>query len=72
MPLKSKAQLRACFAQQKKDRDAGKKKVQWDCHKMYKDTKVPFKELPEYVVYTGSKGGLYILKNGKKVYVKDK
>jgi len=40
MPFKSKAQVRACFAQ---------KNPQWDCKAWAKETKRPLSKLPEKV-----------------------
>jgi hypothetical protein len=68
MPLRSKSQLRKCFAEQRRALSQGKE-PSWDCHKMYHDTKTKFANLPERKVYTGKRGGLYVIKNGKKVYV---
>lgn len=60
MPIKSKAQLRACYAKKRQD-----KKSSWDCKK---SLKTPYADLPEYVEHTGPRGGKYIIKNGRKIY----
>lgn len=63
MPFQSKAQMRKCFAT---------KSPNWDCKKMYKDTKKTFKQLPEYKIHKGPKGGQYIIKKGRKIYLQKK
>lgn len=60
MPFKSKAQHRLCRELHSED---------WDCSKMYLHTKTPYQKLPEYVQHTGPRGGIYIIKKGRKVYI---
>lgn len=61
MPFQSKSQMRKCFALQ----NEGNKT--WNCHKSYEGTK--YKELPERKIFTGPKGGKYVLINGIKKYI---
>ena len=66
MVFTSRAQMRKCFAEQ---RNNG---ATWDCKKTYDATKTKFRDLPEYKIRIGPKGGQYILKKGKKIYVTKK
>ena len=63
MVFTSKAQMRKCFAEQKKNGSS------WDCKKTFRATKTKFKDLPDYKIHVGPKGGNYILRKGKKVYL---
>lgn len=65
MPFVSKAQRRACYAQYGRDKKAGNT-PKWNCKEW--DSKTDLKNLPEKI-YVGPRGGRYILKNGKKIYI---
>ena len=71
MPFKSKSQLRACFSKAAEMKKQGKE-PKWNCHKWYHEGVVPFKSLPEYKekVYIGPRGGMYVLRNSRKFYIK--
>lgn len=58
MPFVSEAQRRACYA---------KNDPRWDCKKWEKETK---KSLPKRKVYTGVRGGKYVIIKGVKRYIK--
>lgn len=62
MPFKNNSQMRACFAQYNKDKNAGKIPA-WDCYEWIHSSKKKKK------VYTGSRGGKYILVGGYKKYI---
>lgn len=74
MPFKSKAQLRACYAKKAQLQKIGVEST-WDCSKWYHEGKVPFSKLPEYKnqandsVFIGPRGGKFMIRNGRRVYV---
>jgi hypothetical protein len=74
MPFQSKAQIRACFANQKRNPNSN-----WDCKEWLHETGTT-KNLPERKsnvkspkrkIITGPKGGKYYINSqNKKVYIK--
>ena len=70
MPFVSEAQRRACYAQQSNALKAGKKPA-WDCSKYAKEEKKKkSSNKKKSKVFVGPRGGKYIIKNNKKVYIK--
>jgi hypothetical protein len=75
MPFQSKSQLRACFALKARLEKEGKTS-KWNCHEFYHaEGAKPFKNLPDYKyedakIHVGPKGGRYILKNNRKIYLR--
>ena len=71
MPFVSESQRRACYAQQSNALKSGKKPA-WDCSKYAKGEKTKKKSKKKSnKVFTGPRGGKYIIKNNKKVYIKN-
>jgi len=70
MPFKSKAQMRACWAEYNRKKKAGLKPT-WDCHEFYYKTKQSYASLPDYKTYIGPRGGHFIKKYGVKKYIKN-
>lgn len=75
MPFVSQAQRAACYAQQSRDLKAGHT-PQWKCHefehgihskKSRKSTRG--RRYQKRKVFTGPRGGKYVLFQGRKVYV---
>jgi len=65
MPFQSKSQIRACFANQKRNPD-----TTWNCKEWLRETPNT-KKLPDRKIYTGPRGGkYYITPDNKKVYIK--
>lgn len=55
--------MRACYA---------KKDPRWDCHTAYHETRRPYTKWPDRKVYTGPRGGQYVLYGKRKVYLKER
>ncbi len=82
MPFKSKSQRQLCYAKYSQDKKAGKT-PSWDCPKWDKETSniealpwrkssngaIPRQLTPQSKVYVGPKGGKYILKGKRKIYL---
>ena len=68
MPFQSKAQIRACFANQKRNPNTS-----WDCKEWLQETpkNLPERKSPKRKILTGPKGGKYYINSqNKKVYIK--
>jgi hypothetical protein len=78
MPFKSPSQVRACFAKQRAALASGYE-PKWNCAKWLEEkkksprrrlaTKKSPKKSPGRKIYTGPRGGKYVIYKGRKVYV---